>query len=193
MTALQGVRDHGRIDAGQRILIIGAAGGVGSFAVQIAKAYDTEVTGVCSTRNIELVQSLGADHVIDYTKDDVTEGGERYDLILQVSGETAARACRRVLTPKGTLLQISGDSTRRWTGPIGRIVAGKLLSSFVSQKITNFVVKPSRDDLTFVANMIENGTVTPVIDRTYSLSEVAAAIGHVETGHTSGKVVVTVR
>ena len=191
-TALQGLRDHGRIDAGHRVLIVGASGGVGTFAVQIAKALGAEVTGVCSTRNADMVRGLGADHVIDYTEADFTRGGRRYDLILQAAGAHSARACRRALTTGGTLVQISGDSANRWVGPLGRITTGRLLSPLVSQRITSFTVQPNRQDLDFIRSLVEAGTVAPVIDRTLPLTHIHDAIRHVEAGHARGKVVVTI-
>jgi NADPH:quinone reductase-like Zn-dependent oxidoreductase len=191
MTALQGIRDHGHVEPGDKVLIVGASGGVGTFAVQIAKALGAEVTGVCSTRNADLVRSLGAEHVIDYTAADFTARGRRYDLILQVAGTSSARACRRALTAKGTLLQISGTSENRWIGPLTRILSGRLLSPFVSQTITTFTVRPNRDDLDVLRAMTEAGTVAPVVDRTYSLADIHDAVRHVEAGHARGKVVVT--
>ena len=192
LTALQGLRDHGRIEAGHRVLVIGASGGVGTFAVQIAKSFDTEVTGVCSTRNVDMVRSLGADHVIDYTKQDPTAGRQRHDLVLQVAGTSSPSDCRRVLTPKGTLVQISGDADGRWVGPVGRIVIARLLSPFVSQTLASFTVTPNREDLALLEQLVEAGTVTPVIDRTYSLSDIPEAVRYLEEGHTRGKVAVTV-
>ena len=191
-TALQGLRDHGRMEAGHRVLIVGASGGVGTFAVQIAKALGAEVTGVCSTRNTDMVRSLGADSVIDYTKTDFTDGSRRYDVILQAAGTHAATACRRALTTRGTLVQISGTSDNRWIGPLDRIITGRLLSPFVSQTITTFTVRPNRQDLEFLRGLIEAGKVNPVVDRTYPLADIHDAIRHVEAGHTRGKVVVTV-
>ncbi|HUR23048.1 MAG TPA: NAD(P)-dependent alcohol dehydrogenase [Acidimicrobiales bacterium] len=192
MTALQALRDHGHVESGGKVLVVGASGGVGTFAVQIAKALGAEVTGVCSSRNTDMVRSLGADHVIDYTTADFTEGGRRYDLILQAAGATSARACRRALTAQGTLLQISGTSDNRWIGPLSRILSGRLLSPFVSQTITSFTVQPNREDLGLIGSLIEAGEVAPVIDRTYSLRDIHDAVRHVETGHARGKVVVTV-
>jgi NADPH:quinone reductase-like Zn-dependent oxidoreductase len=192
MTALQGLRDHGHLQAGQKVLIIGASGGVGTFAVQIAKALGGEVTGVCSTRNVELVSSLGADHVIDYTKEDFTRGGERYDVILQVAGTASPSECRRALTPKGTLLQSSGEPTGRVFGPVGRMVKAGVLSPFVSQRMLSFVMKPKGDDLLVLTQLIEDGKVTPVIDRTYPLAEVPEAIGYLEGLRARGKVIVTI-
>jgi NADPH:quinone reductase-like Zn-dependent oxidoreductase len=192
MTALQGLRDHGHVEAGDKVLIVGASGGVGTFAVQIARALGAEVTGVCSTSNTDMVRSLGADHVIDYTTADFTAGSGRYDLILQAAGTTSARACRRVLTAKGTLLQISGTSDNRWIGPLSRMLSGRLLSPFVSQTITSFTVQPNGADLDALRTMVEAGEVVPVIDRTYALDEIHDAVRHVEAGHARGKVVVTV-
>ena len=191
-TALQGLRDHGHIEAGHAVLIVGASGGVGTFAVQIAKALGAEVTGVCSTRHTEMVRSLGADHVIDYTEADFADGGRRYDLILQAAGTHSAAACRRALTTNGTLVQISGDSSNRWVGPLSRIVAGRLLSPFVTQTLTSFTVRPNRQDLEFIGTLIEAGEVVPVIDQNYPLADIHDAIRHVEAGHTAGKVVVSV-
>ena len=191
-TALQGLRDHGRIEPGHMVMVIGASGGVGTFAVQIAKSFGAEVTGVCSTRNVDTVRSLGADHVIDYTNEDVTEGGHRYDLVLQAAGTLSPADCRRMLAPTGTLVQISGDSDGRWIGAVDRLVSARLLSPFVSQKLVSFTVTPSTEDLEALKELVEAGEVTPVIDRTYSLSEVPEALRYLEEGHARGKVAVTV-
>jgi len=192
LTALQGLRDHGRIQSGQKVLIIGASGGVGTFAVQIAKWFGAHVTGVCSTRNVDMVRSIGADHVIDYTREDFTQNGEKYDLILQLAGTRSPSECRRALTSKGTLLLSSGESSGRWIGPLGRIIKAVLLSPFVSQRLAPFEAKRSKEDLQVLKQLIEAGKVMPVIDRTYSLSEVPEAIRYLEEGHARGKVVVTV-
>jgi NADPH:quinone reductase-like Zn-dependent oxidoreductase len=192
LTALQGLRDHGRIEPGHKALIIGASGGVGTFAVQIAKSFGAEVTGVCSTRNVDMVRSIGADHVIDYTQQDFTQGGQRYDLILQLAGTRSASDCRRALTPKGTLVLISGESSGRWIGPVDRIIKALLVSPFGSQNLVSFTVKPNKEDLQSLKELIETDKVTPVIDRTYSLSEVPDAIGYLEEGHARGKVVIAV-
>jgi NADPH:quinone reductase-like Zn-dependent oxidoreductase len=192
LTALQGLRDHGRIAAGMKVLVIGASGGVGTFAVQIGKAYDTEVTGVCSTGNVALVRSLGADHVIDYTREDFAEGGLRYDLILQVGGTASPSHCRRALTPDGTLVLSSGEPRRRVFGPVGRMVKAMALSRLVSQRMVAFVMKATRDDLEAMSALIESGKVTPVIDTSFPLSQVAEAIRYLEEGRARGKVVVTV-
>jgi NADPH:quinone reductase-like Zn-dependent oxidoreductase len=192
-TALQGLRDHGRIEPGHKVLIVGASGGVGTFAVQIAKSFDAEVTGVCSTRNVDMVRSLGADHVIDYTKEDFTQDGQKkYDLIFQLAGTRSPSECRRALTSKGTLVQISGESDGRWIGPVDRIVKALVLSPFVSQKMASFTVKPNKEDLQFLRQLIEAGKLTPVIDRTYPLSETPEAIRYLENGRARGKVVITV-
>jgi NADPH:quinone reductase-like Zn-dependent oxidoreductase len=192
MTAVQGLRDHGRVEPGQRVLIIGAAGGVGTFAVQIAKHLGAEVTGVCSGGKAELVRSLGADHVIDYTQEDFTQTGQRYDLIFQLAGTRSPAACRRALTEKGTLLLSSGQSNGRWIGPIARSLEAVLLSPFVRQRLAGFTMKPNRYDLGFLKELIEAETVTPVIDRTYPLSEVRDAIRYLEEGHARGKIVIGV-
>jgi len=192
LTALQGLRDHGSVKPGQKVLIIGASGGVGTFAVQIAKYFGAEVTGVCSRRNVDMVRSLGADHVIDYTREDFLHNGLRYDLILQIAGTRSPSDSRRALTSNGTLLLISGDSDGNWIGPVGRLIKALVLSPFVRQKLTSFVVKPNAEDLQFLSRLVEAGKVTPVIDRTYSLSEVPEALGYLEAGRARGKVVITV-
>jgi NADPH:quinone reductase-like Zn-dependent oxidoreductase len=191
-TALQGLRDHGRIEPGHRVLIVGASGGVGTFAVQIAKALGAEVTGVCGTGNVEMVLSLGADHVIDYTKEDFNESGRRYDLIFQLAGTRSPSECRGALTPEGTLVLSSGESDGRWIGPVGRIVKALVLSPFVSQKMASFTVKPNKEDLLFLRQLIEAGKLAPVIDRTYPLAEVPEALRYLEEGHARGKVVISV-
>jgi len=192
LTALQGLRGAGDVQPGQKVLIVGASGGVGTFAVQIAKALGAEVTGVCSTRNLELVRSLGADHVIDYTETDFTEGAEKYDLILQLAGTLSPSACRRALTSKGRLVQSSGQTTHQWIGPMGRIAAAAVLSPFVSQKLGTFLMKPTRADMEFLLELVEAGKLRPVVDRTYALADVPEAMRYVEAGHTQGKVVITV-
>ena len=192
LTALQGLRDAGNVQPEQKVLIIGASGGVGTFAVQIAKSFGADVTGVCSTRNVELVRSLGADHVVDYTQADFTQSGQKYDLIFQLAGTSTASHCRRVLTFKGTLVLSSGESDGRWIGPVDRLIKAVVLSPFVGQKLGSFLAKPSKDDLHFLKELIEGGKLTPVIDRTYPLSEVPEAIRYLEEGHARGKVVITV-
>jgi NADPH:quinone reductase-like Zn-dependent oxidoreductase len=191
VTALQGLRDVGQVHSGQRILIIGASGGVGTFAVQIAKVLGAEVTGVCSTPNVELVRSLGADHVIDYTKYDFTRSGHKYDVIFQLAGTHSPSDCRRVLTSSGTLVLSSGESDGRWIGPVDRILKAVVLSPFVSQRLRPLTAQRSGVDLRFVKELIEAGKVTPVIDRTYSLNDTADAIRYLETGHARGKILIT--
>jgi NADPH:quinone reductase-like Zn-dependent oxidoreductase len=193
MTALQGVRDHGRVEPGHKVLIIGASGGVGTFAVQIAKSLGAEVTGVCSTGKVDLVRSLGADHVVDYTRGNFAEAGARYDLIFQLGGAHSPSDCRRALGDNGTLVQSSGQSEGRWIGPLGRVVKARLLSPFVGQRLLSFTVKPNAEDLRALRELIEAGSVTPAIDRTYaSLNDVPDAIRYLEEGHPRGKVVVNV-
>jgi NADPH:quinone reductase-like Zn-dependent oxidoreductase len=195
-TALQALRDKGRIQAGQKVLINGASGGVGSFAVQIAKALGAEVTGVCSTRNLELVRSIGADDVIDYTREDFTSGDQRYDLIIDVAATRPLRDCRRVLMPNGRLVIVGaavGHADGRWVGPMIRPAAAVIISRFVRERpLLPFLAHRSKDDLIVLAGMIEAGTVTPLIDRAYPLAETADAIRYVEAGHARGKVVITV-
>ena len=191
LTALQGLRDAGKLQPAQKVSIIGASGGVGTFAVQIAKSFGADVTGVCSTRNVELVRLLGADDVIDYTQEDFTQSGQKYDLILQLAGTRSPSDCRRALTSKGTLLLSSGESRGRWIGPVGRMIKAAALSPFVSQKLGSFLAKSDQHDLQFVKELIEAGKVKPVIDRTYPLSETPEAISYLEEGHSRGKVVIT--
>jgi NADPH:quinone reductase-like Zn-dependent oxidoreductase len=191
-TALQGLRDHGRIEPGHKVLIIGASGGVGTFAVQIAKSFDAEVSGVCSTRNVEMVRALGAEHVIDYTQEDFTQSGQKYDLIFQLAGTRSPSECRSALTSNGTLVISSGESEGRWIGPVDRVIKALVLSALVSQKLATFTVKPNREDLQLLKQFIEDGTLTLVIDRTYRLAQVPEAIRCLEEGHARGKVVITV-
>lgn len=193
LTALQGLRDQGRIERDKKVLVIGASGGVGTFAVQIAKSFGADVTGVCSTKNVDLVRSLGADHVIDYTIQGAWDEADHYDLILQVAGSQSASALTRMLSSDGTLVQISGDSENRWFGPVGRIIAGRLLSGRVSQTITTFTVQPNHEDLQLLASLLADGTIRPLIDTSYPLDQVDDAISHVETGRTRGKVALRVR
>jgi NADPH:quinone reductase-like Zn-dependent oxidoreductase len=190
LTALQALRDRGRIQAGQKVLIHGAAGGVGTFAVQIAKSFGAEVTGVCSTRNVDMVRSIGADHVIDYTQEDFTRSGRRYDLILDCVGNHSLSACRRALNPKGTFLLVGGQAGR-WISPLGRLIKALLMSPFVSQNLVPCMTKSSQEDLNILRELLEAGTITPVIDRRYSLSEVPQAIRYLEQEHARGKVVIT--
>jgi NADPH:quinone reductase-like Zn-dependent oxidoreductase len=190
-TALQGLRDHGRVAPGMTVLINGASGGVGHFAVQIAKSLGAEVTGVCSTRNLEMVRSLGADNVVDYTREDFTDGARRYDLILDLVGNRSLSELRRALTPTGTLL-ISHGAGGRWLGPMATILRAVTTSAFVGQRLRPFESKPTHEDLMAIKDLVEAGEIRPVIDRRYPLSEVAEAIRYVEIGHARGKVVITV-
>jgi NADPH:quinone reductase-like Zn-dependent oxidoreductase len=191
-TALQGLRDKGQIQAGHKVLVNGAAGGVGTFAVQIAKSFGAEVAGVCSTRNVELVRSIGADRVIDYTREDFTKMGQRYDLFLDCVGNHSLWACRRVLNPKGTYVPVGGTAGRWMIGPLARALATLVLSWFVSQKLVKFfLARSSKADLTVLCELMAAGKVTPVIDRCFSLAEVAEAIRYLEQGHARGKVVIS--
>lgn len=187
-TAIQGLRDSGAVKPGQEVLIIGAGGGVGTFAVQIAKAFGARVTGVCSTTKVEFVRSLGADDVIDYTREDFTAGQRRYDVIFQLAGTASPPACRRALTPNGTLVLSSGEG--RFAG-IDRIVRAMASAPFVRQRLRLLRTKETNEDLVALAALIEAGKLAPVIDTTYPLSELPDAIRHVEAGHARGKVVIT--
>jgi NADPH:quinone reductase-like Zn-dependent oxidoreductase len=188
-TALQLLRDDGKVRPGEKVLVNGASGGVGTFAVQIAKALGAEVTGVTSTRNVAMVRSIGADHVIDYTKEDFTAGGPRYDLILDNVGNHSMARTRRALTPTGTLISNGGGHT---SGKLGRTVRALIASIVVRQQASPTVKTQNHDDLVALKGLAEAGKVTPVIDRTYRLSDTAAAIGHVAAGHARGTVVLTV-
>jgi len=193
-TALQGLRDKGQIQPGQKVLINGAAGGVGTFAVQIAKWFGADVTGVCSTRNADMVRSIGADRVIDYTQEDFTKSGQRYDLFFDCVGNHSLLACRRVLNPKGIYIVVGGPDGR-WLGPLARMIKTLVLSRFVSQKLVAFfLARLSKDgDLAILRELMKAGKVTPVIDKRYRLSEVPEAIRYLEEGHARGKVVITLR
>jgi NADPH:quinone reductase-like Zn-dependent oxidoreductase len=192
LTALQGLRDKGRVQPGQKVLINGAAGGVGTFAVQVAKVLGAEATGVCSTRNADLVRSLGADHVIDYTRDDFTRSDERYDLIFDCVGNRPLSACRRVLIPKGIFVGVGVRPGGRWAGPLLGLLKVLASSWFVRQKVVFFMASIRADDLIVLKELIEANKVTPVIDRRYTLSEVPEAIRYLKEGHARGKVVITV-
>jgi NADPH:quinone reductase-like Zn-dependent oxidoreductase len=192
MVALQAIRDHGHVRAGQKVLINGASGGIGTFAVQIAKAFGAEVTGVCSSRNVDLVRSIGADHVIDYGKDDFTENGQQYDFILDNVSNHSLTDLRRALTPTGMLVPNGGLFGNRWLAGGGRIVRAAVLFRFGSQTLGNFLLSQKLEDLVVLKELVEAGKVTPVVDRTYSLSETAEAIDHVGLGHARGKVAITV-
>jgi NADPH:quinone reductase-like Zn-dependent oxidoreductase len=190
-TALQAVRDHGGVTAGQRVLVIGASGGVGSFAVQIAKAFGAEVTGVARRDKLDLVRSLGADHVVDHTTDDVTSGTARYDVVLDIGGNTPVRRLRRVLSPRGTLVIVGGEGKGRWLG-MGRQLRAAALSPFVGQKLGFFVNRENAADLVVLTGLIESGQVTPAVDRTFPLAEAVAAVSYLAEGRARGKVVVEV-
>ena len=191
LTALQGLRDKGRIQPGQKVLINGASGGVGTFAVQIAKSFGADVTGVCSTRNVTMVRSIGADHVIDYTQEDFTTAGQRYDLILDTVGNHSLLEYRRVLNPKGIFVIVGGPNNGQWIGPLVTPIKALMLSPFVSQKFVPFLAELNKEDLTVMRDLMQAGKVTPVIDRRYKLSEVPAAIRYLEEGHARGKVVIS--
>jgi NADPH:quinone reductase-like Zn-dependent oxidoreductase len=192
MTALQAVRDHGRVQAGQHVLVIGASGGVGTFAVQIAKAFGADVTAVCSTGKIDLVRSIGADDVIDYTKEDIDARGRRYDVIIDIAGNRPLRHLRRVLTSRGTLVITGGENGGRWLGGTDRQLRAMVLSPFVGQRLVAFINSEKRADLIALAELIDSGQVTPVIDKTFPLDEAPAAVQYMQDGHARGKVVVDV-
>ena len=191
-TALQALRDYGKVRTGQEVLIIGASGGVGTYGVQIAKAFGTHVTGVCSTTKVEMVRSIGADQVIDYTREDFAEGDQRYDLIVDIGGNSSLSRLRRALASRGTLVIVGGEGGGRWLGGTDRQIRALMLSPFVSQKLGTFVNKENHEDLMVLGELIESGQVTPIIDRTYPLSEVPEAIRYLEEGHARGKVVISV-
>jgi NADPH:quinone reductase-like Zn-dependent oxidoreductase len=193
LAALVAMRDVAQAGAGTRVLINGASGGVGTMAVQIAKVLGAEVTGVCgSARNIELVRILGADHVIDYTQEDFTRTGQRYDLLLDIAGNRSWSECKRVLTPNATLVVVGGPKANRWIGPLGGLAKLRLAALRSSQKVTFFLASITKADLLVLQELLEAGTVTPVIDRRYGLGEVADAFRYLGEGHAQGKVVVSV-
>jgi NADPH:quinone reductase-like Zn-dependent oxidoreductase len=192
VTALQALRDKGRIQAGQKVLIIGASGGVGTFAVQIAKAFGAVVTGVCSTPNVDMVRSIGADQVIDYTRQDITRTGQRYDLIIDNVGGRSLRALRRVLTPSGTLVFVGAPRGKWILGTIALLLGGNLVSRFGDQRLVGHLTDTRHEDLVTMSDLIEAGKVTPVIDRCYPLNETPDAIRYLETMRARGKVVITV-
>jgi NADPH:quinone reductase-like Zn-dependent oxidoreductase len=193
LTALQGLRDKGKVQPGEKVLINGASGGVGTFAVQIAKTLGAQVTGVCSTRNVELVRSLGADHVIDYTKEDFTRSGQRYDVVIDNVGNRSLSESRRVLTPNGKYVMIGGGGVndKRWTGPFGKVIKTLLLKPFIRQEMSMMLSEVKKEDLNLLADLMQSGKVTPVIDKTYPFSEIREAMRYVETGRARGKVAVT--
>ena len=194
ITALQAVRDKGKVQSGQKVLINGASGGVGTFAVQIAKSFGADVTGICSTLNVDLVKSLGADHVIDYTKEDFTKSADRYDVMLDNVGNHSLSECRGVLTPKGKYVLIGGGgaSDQGFLGGLGKALWAMVFSKFVNQQMGMMMADANHNDLTLLAEMMQSGKLKPVIDRTYKLDQVPDAIRYVEQGHARGKVVITV-
>ncbi|HVV14671.1 NAD(P)-dependent alcohol dehydrogenase [Amycolatopsis sp.] len=192
VTALQAVRDHGRVQAGEKVLVVGASGGVGSFALQIAKASGAQVTAVCSARKVDMVRALGADHVIDYTRGDFAEGGRRYDVILDIGGNARLSRLRRALSARGRLIIVGGETDGRLLGGSDRQIRAKLLSLFVRQRLGTFVAKENAADLIALGELADDGKLTPAIDRTYQLTEVAAAIRHLLDGTARGKLVVSV-
>jgi NADPH:quinone reductase-like Zn-dependent oxidoreductase len=192
VTALQGLRDKGRIEAGQKVLINGASGGVGTFAVQIAKAFGAEVTGVCSTRNVDMVGSLGADHVIDYSKEDFTRNGRRHDLMLDVAGNHSWSDCKRVLTEEGTLVFVGGPKTNRLIGPLGHCLGVVAASVPGSRDAKFFMARVTKEDLAVLGELLETGKMKPVIERRYELSEAPEALRYLGQGHAQAKLVITV-
>jgi NADPH:quinone reductase-like Zn-dependent oxidoreductase len=191
VTALQGLRDRGRVRPGHQVLIVGASGGVGTFAVQLAKAFGAEVTGVCSTSKVDLVRSLGADHVLDYTAGDADDG-QRFDVVLDTGGHRSLRRLRRTLTRRGTLVIVGSETGGRWLGGFDRTIRAMLLSPFVGQHLAPLASSENAADLVVLTGLVESGQVTPVIDRTYPLEEAAAAIRHLLDGTARGKIVVSV-
>jgi NADPH:quinone reductase-like Zn-dependent oxidoreductase len=191
MTALQALRDAGRVEAGQQVLIIGASGGVGSYAVQLAKALRAEVTGVCSTAKLGLVRALGADHVIDYTYDDFADGSRHYDLILDIGGNSPLSRLRRALTPDGTLVIVGGEEGGKMTGGFGRSLRAPLVSLFVGQRLTMHTTKERAADLEALRPLLASGQVTPAVDRTYPLAQAAAAMRRLMAGQARGKIAIT--
>lgn len=192
LTAIEGLQEVGRVEAGQKVLVIGASGGVGNYAVQLAKAFGAEVTGVCSTGKMDLVRSLGADHVIDYTRTDFADGDHRYDLIIDTGGNNGLSRLRRALTHRGTLVIVGGEGGGRWFGGIGRQLRALALSRFVPQRLTMFVSKGHHADLEQLRQLIEAGKVSPIVDRTYSLADAPDAMRYLEAGRARGKVAIAV-
>jgi NADPH:quinone reductase-like Zn-dependent oxidoreductase len=191
-TALQAVRDQAKVQPGQHVLVIGASGGVGTFAVQIAKAFGAEVTGACSTAKTDLVRAVGADHVLDYSREDPTAGPHRYDVVIDIGGNRPVSHLRRALTPRGTLVITGGENGGSWLGGIGRNIGAQLLSPFVRQRLTAFVARERRADLMSLRDLVGRGAVTPAIERTYPLSQADAALRHLAEGRARGKVVISI-
>lgn len=192
LTALHGLRDQGRVEPGQTVLVVGASGGVGSYAVQIAKAFGGHVTGVCSSTKVDLVRSLGADHVVDYTRDDFADGKRCYDVILDIGGNSSLTRLRRALTPRGTLVIVGGEGGGRWLGGLDRQLRAVMLSPFVDQKLGVLLPNENHQDLIVLIELIGAGKVMPAVDRSYPLGEAPKAIRYVEEGNARGKVVITV-
>ncbi len=192
LTALQSLLDVGRLEAGQHVLIVGASGGVGTYAVEIAKACGAEVTGVCSTAKVDLVRSIGADHVIDYTRDDFASGSQRYDLILDIGGNSPLPRLRRALAPSGALVLVGGEDGDRWTGGMGRQLQAVVLSPFVRQRLTMKIAKENCADLERLAGLLEAGKLTPTVDKTYPLDQTPDAMRHLQAGQARGKIVIAV-
>jgi len=193
ITALQGLRDHGKIQAGQKVLINGAAGGVGTFAVQVAKAFGAEVTGVTSAKNVELIRSLGADHVIDYTKDDFTQNGQSYDLLFDIAGNRTWKEYKRVLTPTANFVIVGAQKGNPVIGPLGHILKIKLATIGTTQKVTFFIAKFTREDLSILREMIEAEKIKPVVEKIYPLAQTVEAMRHLGTGHAKGKIVLAMK
>ncbi|HSJ83868.1 MAG TPA: NAD(P)-dependent alcohol dehydrogenase [Acidimicrobiia bacterium] len=191
-TAIQALRDSGRVQAGQRVMIIGASGGVGTYAVQLAKAFEAEVTGVSSTAKVDLVRSIGADHVVDYTRDEYLDGSKKYDLILDIGGNNGLSRLRRALTPQGTLVLVGGEEGGSLTGGFGRQLRALVVTRFVGQRLTMLVSKERSTDLEALRPYLESGQVVPVIDRTYPVAEVPDAMRHLEAGLVRGKLAITI-
>jgi NADPH:quinone reductase-like Zn-dependent oxidoreductase len=192
LTALQAVRDQAQVQAGERVLVIGASGGVGTFAVQLAKAFGAEVTGVASGSKLEVVRSIGADHVVDHRSEDVTAGGVRYDVVLDTGGNTPLRRLRRILTPNGRLVIVGAETGGRWLGGLGRQLRAMLLNPFTGQRLGSFIASENAADLAVLAGFVAAGQVTPVVDRTFALDEVPEAMRYLRAGRATGKVVVEV-
>jgi NADPH:quinone reductase-like Zn-dependent oxidoreductase len=192
LTGLQAVRDGGNVQSGQKVLILGASGGVGTFAVQIAKSFGAEVTGVCSTTKVDLVRSLGADHVVDYTREDFANGEQHYDVIIDTGGHSSLSQLRRALTPKGTVVIVGAETDQRWFGGFDRSIRAMLLSRFVSQELVAFVNSENHEDLIVLQELIEAGEIKPVLDRTFPLSEAPKALDYLRQGRARGKVAITV-
>ena len=191
-TALQGLRDKAKLQAGEKVLIVGASGGVGTYAVQVAKALGAEVTAVCSTSKVEMVRSIGADHVLDYTSEDFAAGGRRFDVILDIGGNSSLSRLRSVLTPDGRLVIAGGETEGRWLGGADRQIRAQMLSLFVGQKLGTFIAAVKTEDLLALKELIEDGKVTPVIDRSYALPDAPDAIVYLDEGRARGKVVISV-